>query len=236
MVRQNRFEATLIPLGVTSYDLTSQFERLAWNETTHPSQLLIWTSSIKMNLHAFKEQVVNALHWNTWQMHYHTHYTKKHALQVHWPASHMHDGALTCIIYTVHDNALQTQSHAMPCINMHCKALQLHEHELQWCRYIANALPVQHELQKHWYAFHCIHKHSHAVQVHKHPGVETALGRSDFIWGFGCKKTGIFKVHFQIPCLPGCAFETRIFSLLRGASQIQKQATVQQTLASISMQ
>ena len=134
-------------------------------------------------------------------------YTKKHALQVHWPASHMHDGALTCIIYTVHDNTLQTQSHAMPCINMHCKALQLHEHELQWCRYIANALPVQHELQKHWYAFHCIHKHSHAVQVHKHPGVETALRRSDFIWRFGCKKNSIFKVLFEMPCLPGCAFE-----------------------------
>lgn len=29
MVRQNGFEVTLIPLGATSYDLTSQFERLA---------------------------------------------------------------------------------------------------------------------------------------------------------------------------------------------------------------
>ena len=98
MVRQNRFEATLIPLGVTSYDLTSQFERLAWNETTHPSQFRIWTSSIKMNLHAFKEQVVNALHWNTWQMHYHTHYIHKEACTA---------SALTCI------------THAWRCINMH---------------------------------------------------------------------------------------------------------------------
>ena len=36
-------------MGVAGYDLTSEFERLALKETTNSSQILIWTSSTKMN-------------------------------------------------------------------------------------------------------------------------------------------------------------------------------------------